>query len=235
MSQKVIIGIMGLIILGGGGVWYYQTNMADSDSATGSKSSVRNKDEAKKDGGMFDSIKEGASSFVDVMGGGGAQQCQFSGTDPESGEFMEGVIYVDGENFVLKADTVIEGQEGVLNMIQEEKVMYMWTDDEELMPGIKIDVSMFEDMPDAEKPPSILDELKDPESGFESRCKSWAPRKDSFQPPEDVEFIDMFGAMGGMFGAMMGEGGMMGGDMFGGEGSGAEDESSDRSSDDWGY
>jgi len=74
------------------------------------------------------------------------------------------------------------------------------------MPGMKIDSSMFEDLPEEEKPPSILEELQNPESGFESDCSSWIPRKDSFDPPEDVKFIDLFGAMGGMFGEMMQEG-----------------------------
>ncbi len=228
---------MGIIILLGGGAWFYQTQIAGQD---GAKSSMRNKGDDRKEGSVLDSIKEGASSFGDAFKGGSAQQCQFSGTDPESGEFMEGVIYVDGENFTMKADTVVEGQDAVLNMIQHEQVMYIWTDDESQMPGLKIDVSMFGELPEEEKPPSILDELKDPDSGFESRCKGWSPRSDSFEPPEDVEFMDMFGAFGAMFSGMMEEGGMMGGGegMFGG-GFGEEsydDSGSDTgSSDDWGY
>lgn len=100
----------------------------------------------------------------------------------------------------------MDGKAGRINMIQHESVMYMWSDDETVMPGIKIDVSMFEDLPETEKPESPLDALKDPESGMKFDCKGWSPRGDSFEPPADVEFYDMFGGMGEMFGEMMNQG-----------------------------
>jgi len=240
MSQKLIIAVLGGIIVLGGGAWFYQTNIAGDSGISQKSTQKQSGDDKEKDGGIFDSIKEGADSFGAAFKVGAAQQCQFSGTDPDSGEYMEGIVYVDGESFVMKADTVVEGEDAVLNMIQHEQVMYIWTDDEAQMPGLKIDVSMFGDLPEEEKPPSILDELKKPDSGFESRCKGWSPKNSSFEPPKDVEFMDMFGAFGAMFSGMMEEGGgMMGGEgMFGG-GFGEEsyDDSGSNmgSSDDWGY
>lgn len=228
MSQKIIIAVMGVIILAGGGFWFYQTQMGSGTSDSKKDSASK----AEKNGGLFESIKEGASDFADSFGAGAAQQCQFSGTDPESGEFMEGTIYVAGESFVMKADTVIEGEDGILNMIQHEQVMYIWSEDQEQMPGMKIDTSMFDELPEEERPPSILEELRKPDSGFQSRCKGWSPRADSFEPPKDVEFMDLFGGLGAMFGEMM-QGGMGEGG-FGTEGS-FDAEYDMGSSDDWGY
>ncbi len=210
MSQKVIIAVLGVVIILGGGAWYYQTMMSDGEDKAKSKSKSE-----EKSGGMMDAIKSGvtggAGSFADILGAGDAQECTFSGEDPETGEYSEGKIYIDGESFRMEADTMVDGQEGTINIIQHEQVMYMWSDDEEAMPGMKIDMSMFEDMEGVEgmeKPESPIDWLKDPESEADYDCSGWLPRASTFEPPEDVEFMDMFGGMGAMFQGMM-EGGMM--------------------------
>lgn len=203
MSQKLIIAIMGLVILGGGGAWYYQTNMAGTDNSIGSKTSSRETSDEKN--GLVDAFKDGASNFADVLKGGAAQECSFSGTDPETKEYSEGTVFIDGESFRLKAETEHSGTKETINLIQHEKVMYMWSDGE-AMPGIKIDMSMFEGMEETEKPESPLDWLKDPEAGVKYKCRGWSSRSDSFEPPEDIEFMDMFGGMGQMFGDMMREG-----------------------------
>ena len=212
MSQKVIIAVLGLVILLGGGVWYYQNMMGDD---SGKKSTSRDKGEAKKDG-VFDAIKGGvtggAGTFADIIGAGDAQECTFSGTDPETGEYTEGEIKIDGESFSMKAETTIDGEDTTMNIIQHEKVMYMWSDDDETMPGVKIDMSMFEDMEGTEgieKPESPIDWLKDPESDVDYNCSGWIPRASAFEPPADVEFMDMFSGLGAMFQGMM-EGGFEG-------------------------
>lgn len=215
MSQKLIIAIMGAVILAGGGAWYYQNNIAgSSDNATNSRTSSRDSEE--KTGGILESFKDGAGSFADILKGGDAQECRFSGTDPETKEYTEGVIYIAGESFRMVADTEVEGKPVEISMIQHEKVMYMWSDDENVMPGIKIDMSMFEDLPETEKPESPIDWLKDPEAGVDYKCKGWSPRGNSFEPPADVEFMDMFAGLGQMFGGMMEEMGQNMGDFEGG-------------------
>lgn len=196
---------MGVVILGGGGAWYYQTNMAGTDNAIGEKNSSREMNE-EEDKGLLGTLKDGAGSFADVLSGGVAQECRFAGTDPETKEYSEGTIFIDGESFRLNADTEQGGTKETIHLIQHEMVMYMWSDDDETMPGIKIDMSMFEGMEGTEKPESPLDWLKDPEAGVKYDCKGWSPRADSFEPPEDMEFMDMFGGMGAMFGDMMQEG-----------------------------
>ncbi len=206
MSQKLIIGILGAVILAGGGVWYYQTNIAEKSDATGVKNSTRVEAE-EESGGIFGAIKSGSESFGDILKGGAAQECRFSGTDPETKEYGEGTIFIDGESFRMEANTNADGVETEVNIITHEKVMYMWSSDDEEQAGIKLDLSMFEDMESEEKPESPIDWLKDPESNVKYECKGWSVRRDSFEPPKDVVFTDMFGAMGAMFGGMM-EGGV---------------------------
>ncbi len=205
MSQKLIIGILVAIILIGGGAWYYQTNMAGKSDASSSRSETREMNEGDE-GGVFEAIKKGAGNFADVLKGGDALECRFSGTDPETKEYAKGTIFVDGESFKMNADTVVEGTPTVVNVIQHEKVVYMWSDDKETMPALKIDLSMFKDSPESEKPKSPIDMLKDLESGMEYECRGWSSRGDSFEPPADIEFMDMFGGLGEMFGGMMQQG-----------------------------
>lgn len=199
MSQKAIIAVLAGIIVIGGGVWYYQNNLADSNDARGSRSG----EERSGEGGMMNSIKDGAGSLADVFSGGDAVECRFSGEDPQTGEYSEGVVYVDGESFRMEADTVVEGKNTRMFIIQHENKMYMWSDDEAEKQGVLIDMTAFADMEGMEKPESPVDWLKDPESGADYDCKGWSARGDSFEPPADIEFIDMFGGLGEAFGEMM--------------------------------
>ena len=191
MSQKVIIGILGGVILVGGGVWFYQSQY----DKTGS-SSITNDKKTTRDG-----------SKVEEKGILGEIGDKLSGSciDPETNERVEGSIYASGQDFFMEADTVIEGTDVTLRIIQKDRVMYMWSDNEEVMPGMKIDMSMFPDDATAEKESPIAF-LKEPDSGVDYSCRVWIPRSSVFEPPEDVEFHDMFGGMMGAFGAMM-EGG----------------------------
>ena len=208
MSQKLIIGIMGAVILVGGGAWFYQTNVAEKSDATASKNSPRATQE-EKDGGILGAFKSGTESFADILRGGSAQECRFSGVDPDTKEYGEGTIYVDGESFRLEAETKVDGEVSTINMIQHEMVMYMWSD-EDPSSGLKIDASIFEGMEGYEKPESPINWLEDPESDVKYECRGWSPRGNSFEPPEEVVFIDMFGAMGNAFGEMMREGAAQG-------------------------
>jgi hypothetical protein len=210
MSQKVIIAILAGIIILGGGAWYYQNSGAGAERAAGEREGGAK----ERDGSVMDTIKDGAGGLADVFGGGDAAECRFSGKDPETGEYSEGVVYVDGESFRMEADTVVDGQEVRMYIIQHEHVMYMWSDGE--AEGIMMDMSAFADMEGAEKPESPIDWLKDPESGADYDCKGWSANARSFEPPEDISFIDMFGGLGEAFGEMF-EQGMADPSMWGGD------------------
>lgn len=217
MSQKVIIAVMAIIILVGGGAWFYQNKMAGTENGTGSRAAS----EREREGGMMDTLKDGAGSLADVFSGGDAVECRFSGEDPQTGEYSEGVVYIDGESFRMEADTVIDGEKAMMYMIQHENKMYMWGDDPQEKQGLLIDMTAFANMEGAEKPESPIDWLKDPESGADYDCKGWSAKASTFEPPADIEFIDMFGGLGDAMGEMMQ--GMMEGDL------GAEAEA------DWNY
>jgi len=219
MSQNVIIAILGTVIVAGGGFWYYQSNMAPG--AEGARSQAESA--VTEDKSLFEKVTGSISgSFTDILGRGDAVQCSFEGVDPETKAPMKGMVYVDGDNFALKADTEIEKKRVMLNMIQKGKVMYLWTDDPEAMQPMKIDVTMFGDDPEMKKT-SPLEMLKDPANGMEFACKGWSPKASKFEPPADLKFFDMFGGMMGAFGSMMQEG-MMGGARDGaGAGAATED------------
>jgi len=215
MSQKLIIGVLCAVILVGGGVWYYQ-NQSEGGMSSLMKSGDRASSAKGIDGkkGVLGELGEMFSgTFADIMVKGQAAYCTFEGIDPETGEPVEGSIYTSGKNFAMEADTVIEGTALTMHIIQNDRVMYMWSDNEDVMPGMKIDMSMFPE-DDSSAPESPLDFLEDPESGVDYSCRVWVPRASVFEPPKDVEFYDMFGGMMGAFGAML-EGGF-GDDAMGG-------------------
>ncbi len=104
----------------------------------------------------------------------------------------------------MEADTMIQGTPLTMQIMQKDRVMYMWSDNEEVMPAMKIDTTMFPE-DDSAAPESPLAFLEDPESGVDYSCRAWVPRSSTFEPPEDIEFYDMFGGMMGAFGEMMQE------------------------------
>ncbi len=134
---------------------------------------------------------------------------KFTATDPYSNEPASGVTYISDDNFIVIADTVMEGHELELHMIQKkEGILYAWSDNDEVLPPMKFDMSMFQDMADqmgsdeqvgAESP---MDWLDDPKAKAQYKCRSWSPRSNSFEPPKDLKFIDPFGQMFNMMGAM---------------------------------
>jgi len=214
MSQKIIIGGLCAVILVGGGVWFYQNQSeggATSLMKSGEKStSAQSLGEKKGILGELGDMVTG--TFADIMVKGQSAYCTFDGIDPETRERINGSIYTSGENFAMEADTVMDDIEIRMNIIQNDRVMYMWSDQEDVMPAMKIDMSMFPD-DSSEDTESPLAFLEDPESGVDYSCRTWIPRASAFEPPKDIEFYDMFGGMMGAFGAMM-EGGF-GGDMMG--------------------
>jgi len=215
MSQKMIIGVLCAVILVGGGAWFYQSQSDGGSTSlmkSGEKgSSAQSLGEKKGVLGELGDMVTG--TFADIMVKGQSAYCTFDGIDPETSERIKGSIYTSGENFAMEADTVMEDIELRMNVVQNDRVMYMWSDQEDVMPAMKIDMSMFpeDDSEDVESPLAFLE---DPESGVDYSCRAWIPRASAFEPPKDIEFYDMFGGMMGAFGAMM-EGGF-GQDSMGG-------------------
>lgn len=203
MNQKYIIGVLVVIILGGAAAWYFSMGSTAGQSATMGDREER---------GAMEAVSDAAGSFADLFNGTQNAQCRFKAVDPETGDPSQGEIFVSGENYRLEADTTMGGKTFKLYMIQNGDVLYMWSDDTEAMPAMKIDTTAFASMPGAEEqvPESPIDWLKDPQAGATYDCDAWLPRPGTFEPPADVEFFDMFGAMGqmmqGMFDPSMMEG-----------------------------
>jgi hypothetical protein len=210
MSQKIIIGVLAAVIVAGGGTWYYQSQSEDGSMMGMRTGESTSKKSSNEDKGILDTLGDTVKgTFTDIVGRGESVQCKFRGVDPETKEPAEGIVYASGENFYMEADTVVEGTELMLYVIQDDLVLYMWSDNEEAMPPIKMDMSAFAAFGEEAKPESPIDWLDDPEFGMEYTCRGWSPKRDSFTPPSDIEFLDPFGQMMGAFGTMM-EGGMMG-------------------------
>ncbi len=211
MSQKIIIMVMGAIIAVGGGAWVYQTQMGGDASMNAQGERTGKSAEKGEDKGIIETITDTfTGSLSDLVTKGDSVQCSFKGIDPDTKAPIDGKVFVSGENMRLEADTEIQKKPVNIQFIQKGQVMYMWSDDENVMPPFMIDASGF---PEEEKPESPLAFLDDPESGVKYKCSGWVPNRNSFEPPADIEFFDMFGGMADAFKGMMQEGMMQGGGM----------------------
>jgi len=213
MSQNTIIGVLIGIIVAGGGFWYYQTNIAGNGGAATDRGGSERNSVIKDDGNVLDRV---SGTLADIFSRGDAAQCEFSGIDPDTKEPVDGMLYVSGDSYRMEVDTVIDGTALRLHLIEHDNVFYMWSDNPEAMPPLMVDNRTIVKMNERqgipqEKPESPIDWLKEPNSGVDYKCKGWSPRRDSFEPPSNIEFVDMFGEMGRMMQGMF-DPAMMGGD-----------------------
>lgn len=207
MSNNVIIGGIVAIVLLGGGVWWYQSQSSNEEGTAGAVTSERTTEEP----GTLDAL---TGRFTDFITRGESVQCRFSGTDPDTGEFAEGTVYASGEQYYIEVTTVVENMPVAMKMIQTEETMYIWSDNEAVVPAMSFDMTAFASSDTTDSEPMVSSPTEwfdDVGTEVDYDCRRWSPRANSFTPPADIEFANPFA---GMMEMMSGMEGMMDEDMM---------------------
>ncbi len=131
-------------------------------------------------------------SFRDLMDLSENFTCTFSDTD-EAGNRSEGTVYVEGDEENLRGDfTITEagGESYEAHVIRKGTLRYVWTSqmDQGFMMDLEEDAPLFGT---AEEDEAAIDENE----SVDFDCDDWSPNDDMFDPPSDVEFLDMSAQM----------------------------------------
>jgi len=188
MSYKLLIGVIGLsMIIGGGGVWWYQA-----------KQGVNNNTEEVAQVSRENIVETLSGRFSDFVAQGKNVQCSFAGIDPQTGSNSQGTVYVSGDRFYIESQTTLEGSLVAFQMIQTDDVMYIWSDTPAIMPAMRIDMRSFQNtniMSEDVVPQSPVDWFDESGTEIDYSCRSWSPPAGVFMPPSDIEFMNPFSDM----------------------------------------
>ncbi len=187
MYHKILAGVIGVSVIIGGGVWWYQVKQGvTNDAEEVSQVSREN---------VVDTL---SGRFSDFVAQGEHIQCSFAGIDPQTGSYNQGTVYVSNERFYIESQTTIEGSLVDFQMIQTDDVMYIWSNTPAIMPAMQLDMRSIQNnsmMSDDMVPQSPVDWFDEPGIEIEYSCRPWTPRANLFVPPSDVEFINPFSDM----------------------------------------
>ncbi|MFC1624947.1 hypothetical protein ACFL15_01070 [Patescibacteria group bacterium] len=135
-----------------------------------------------------------SGSFFDLMKLGKNTKCTFSDVS-EDGE-SEGTIYIAGKKSRNDLYASAEGGEDFeSHTIIDGEWMYTWSNVQEQ--GTKMKLSEFDmekedfEMPTAAEMKEAYGEYQDVKKETNFKCRAWIPDNSKFNPPSDVEFVDM--------------------------------------------
>ena len=142
-----------------------------------------------------------SGSFMDLLGKGKNIKCTFN-DDNENGR-SDGTIYVSGKKSRNDIYVEVEGEEKIeYHTIIDSEYMYTWSSLEEQ--GTKMKFSELEDStedfdtPSASEMKDAYGEFRDVQKETNFKCMPWIPNNSKFNPPSDIEFVDMTEMMEGM-------------------------------------
>lgn len=133
-----------------------------------------------------------SGSLFDLVKVGKTAKCTFSTSD-ENGS-SEGTIYVSEKKARNDfSGKTAEGDSFESHMITDDEYIYMWTSISEQGTKMKLsdvetqqqNISSSEDMKEA------YQGYKDLQNNIDFKCMPWIPDGSKFDPPSDIEFIDI--------------------------------------------
>lgn len=157
----------------------------------GSETDTPQDEEAEQQEGMN-------MTFAELMALGENYTCTFTDVDTAGGT-TNGVVYVEsgagnmrGEFTMMEAD----GTTSESNVIRVGDKSYLW--------GSELEQGIVMTIPPEDDSAFGMDEHDGDDTGFSEDepvdfdCEPWSPDDDMFEPPADVEFMDMGAHMGRM-------------------------------------
>jgi len=147
-------------------------------------------------GGNVNIEKSGKSASIkDILGMGKSQKCTWTGEDGESG-----VIYTDGKKSRVEVSGALVEKGQKMISLNDGEWTYTWIDGADTQ-GTKIKLADLEEMNDQFGGDFIEDDEDseiDEDMPGDYSCENWRARGSMFDPPSDVEFMDMNSQLEGL-------------------------------------
>lgn len=138
-----------------------------------------------------------SGSIEDLFKKGKPLKCSFSGED--EGVKLSGQMWVADKRARQDMQSEKDGVEEETHVIVDDKWTYFWTSMEPGK-GIKMEIKesdeeVMELGKDIKQEQKKIDEVKEV---FDYRCTSWQVDESKFEPPKDIEFVDLAAMFEGM-------------------------------------
>ena len=190
-TQNIIIAVIVLVALGAGAWWVISDPVGDAarsavEQAPSVTPSERVSDEERE------ALPSGTGRLMELFQQGKSMECTFTYHDEDGSG--EGTGFFDGERMRVSAMYEQEGMRFVSNIISDDTMMYVWGESPQGDFALKMAVTE-EDMMD------IDDDLEDAtvlDEEVEYDCREWSVDRSVFNPPANIQFMDMGAMMEGM-------------------------------------
>ena len=181
-TQNIIIAVIVLVALGAGTWWVVSDPVGDA-----ARSAIEQTPDVTPAEQMSDeeALPSGMGRLMDLYERGVPMECTFTYSD-ETGS-GEGASYFDGEQMRVSAMYEENGTTFVSDIINDGTMMYVWGES----PGGDFAIKMLateEDMMDID---DDLDDATMLDEEVEYDCREWSVDRSVFNPPADIEFMDM--------------------------------------------
>ena len=150
---------------------------------------------------------DGETSIEKLMEKGKAMHCTFSQEEETSGEILSQEMYIDGDRMYVEMNMKGDNEMTVYT-IDDGKYTWTWTSEENK--GMKFktekDEAWIEDDEEfyGEEGEYNLEgentEGADVNLELNYKCEGWRAKNSQFEPPKDVEFVDLAAMMEGLEG-----------------------------------
>ena len=183
-TQNIIIAVIVLVALGAGAWWVSSDPVGDA-----ARSAIEQTPEATPSEQMNDEeveeLPSGTGRLIQLLEQGASMECTFTYSDEDGSG--QGTGFFEGERMRVSAMHEQDGMTFVSDIISDGTMMYVWGESLEGDFAIKMAAAEADmmDMGDEFDQPTTLNEQ------VEYDCREWSVDRSVFNPPANVEFMDM--------------------------------------------
>lgn len=166
MNTNALIGLIALVVVVGGGVWFFSTKDANGLPTGGASASA-----------------QGVGTFKDFVARGGNWSCTVSVNNPEAP--TTGTVYLSGEQMrgdFVSTPVALGGQQIASYMIRTDGMFYTWTN--LTAQGVKVAAQTTEGA-------SPADQVINMSAEVQYDCQPWVADATKFAIPAEITFMDV--------------------------------------------
>lgn len=193
MNTKITIALVLVIVAG---LLVFVAMRAPEESTQESTGEAENLEEQM--GEMSDDLDRGEApttgtgSFAYLMESGRNLKCDIV-YEPQSGTSVVATVYVDGEHMRVDSEMMMAGETYLSHMIMDHDMVYTWNESGASNMAVKFKV----DEADTETEMADSTRQVDLNQQVDYDCSLWTVDDSVFNPPADIEFMDMEDMMRG--------------------------------------
>lgn len=197
LQKIVILCVIAVIIIGGGWFLLKDDDEEEREMTTESMNEEQETTSLNTEETDTDDILSGLGSIGDLLAMGRSLRCEYTFSDDSASTGGSGVGYFDRDRMRIDSEIIEDGKTFTSHIINDSTNLYSWTESSEgsfaFVTPVNDNAPGGADFNETNAPyeNGAVDTL-DERVAYD--CDPWGVDERMFQPPSDVDFVDM-GAM----------------------------------------